>query len=46
MLTEVGAYGINLHDNDLISIGAALGNRGWAYERFDQLTIELLFGVR
>ena len=46
MLAEVSAYGVNLHENDLIPIGAALKKRGWAYERFDQLMVELPLGVR
>ncbi|MFC2042767.1 hypothetical protein ACFLUA_01260 [Chloroflexota bacterium] len=42
---EVGVYGVNLHDNDLIPIGAVQGKRGWAYEHIDQITSELLLGV-
>ena len=46
LLAEVGAYGGNLHENDLNPIGASLGKRGLAYEHLDQLTVELLLGVR
>ena len=44
-LAEAGVYGVNLHDHDLIPIGAAQGKRGWAYEHLDQITAELLLGV-
>ena len=60
MLAEVGAYGVNFHNNDLVPFDAtpterdqivrefkqALAERGMCYERLDQLTVDLLLGIR
>jgi xylose isomerase len=41
MLAEVGAWGVNFHDNDLVPIDATPSER----DR-NQLTIDILLGVR
>jgi xylose isomerase len=41
MLAEVGAWGVNFHDNDLVPIEATPSER----DR-NQLTIDILLGVR
>lgn len=55
LVGEVGAYGVNFHDNDTRKADAlkahsfdyvVLAGRGMHYERLDQLTIDLLLGAR
>ncbi len=67
-LGELGAWGVNLHDNDLVPIGAtprerdaivratqllahvfdkdAISKKRLPYELLDQLTVDLLAGLR
>jgi xylose isomerase len=60
LLAEVGAYGVNFHNNHLVPFDAtpterdqivrefeqALAERVMCYERLDQLSVDLLLGIR